>query len=82
VVSGLKQQDFELYEDGAKQQIEYFSQDKLPLSIAFKKSPSLVRAPSALKTILFLSCFEGYQCRCHWRPARPAPQNNFIFELF
>jgi len=32
-------------------------------TIAFKKNPSLVRAPSALKTILFLNCFEGA-----WRP--------------
>jgi len=33
------------------------------IAIAFKKNPSLVRAPSALKTILFLNCFEGA-----WRP--------------
>ena len=33
IVRNLKQEDFELYEDGARQQIEYFSQDKLPLSI-------------------------------------------------
>ncbi len=32
-IRGLKAQDFELFEDGVKQQIEYFSQDKLPLSI-------------------------------------------------
>src|SRR5262245_23622475 len=30
---GLKPSDFELLEDGTKQQIEYFSQDRLPLSI-------------------------------------------------
>jgi VWFA-related protein len=32
-IRGLKPSDFELLEDGVKQQIEYFSQDKLPLSI-------------------------------------------------
>lgn len=32
-IRGLTGQDFELLEDGVKQQIEYFSQDKLPLSI-------------------------------------------------
>ncbi|MCI0666174.1 MAG: VWA domain-containing protein, partial [Acidobacteria bacterium] len=33
IIRGLKPEDFDLFEDGAKQQIEYFSQDKLPLSI-------------------------------------------------
>jgi VWFA-related protein len=33
IIRGLKLQDFELYEDGAKQQIEYFGQDKLPISL-------------------------------------------------
>jgi VWFA-related protein len=33
VVRSLGAKDFELYEDGARQEIEYFSQDKLPLSI-------------------------------------------------
>ncbi len=33
IIRGLTLQDFELFEDGAKQQIEYFSQDKLPLSV-------------------------------------------------
>ncbi len=32
-IRGLKPSDFELLEDGVKQQIEYFSQDKLPLSV-------------------------------------------------
>lgn len=32
-VSGLRREDFELYEDGARQEISYFSQDELPLSI-------------------------------------------------
>jgi len=32
-VNGLTQRDFEVYEDGVKQYIESFSQDKLPLSI-------------------------------------------------
>lgn len=32
-VGGLKREDFELYENGARQQITYFSQDELPLSI-------------------------------------------------
>jgi hypothetical protein len=32
IIRGLKLQDFELFEDGAKQQIEYFGQDKLPRS--------------------------------------------------
>ena len=33
MVSGLKAQDFEIYEDGAKQVINHFSQDKLSLSV-------------------------------------------------
>jgi VWFA-related protein len=33
VIRNLTLQDFELFEDGAKQQIEHFSQDKLPLSV-------------------------------------------------
>jgi VWFA-related protein len=32
-IRGLKASDFDLFEDGVKQQIESFSQDKLPLSI-------------------------------------------------
>lgn len=33
IVRGLKQGEFELFEDGVKQEIEHFSQDKLPLSL-------------------------------------------------
>jgi VWFA-related protein len=33
VISDLSQNDFEIYEDGVKQRIEQFSQDKLPLSV-------------------------------------------------
>jgi len=33
IVSGLKKEDFILYEDGAKQTISHFSQDSLPLSV-------------------------------------------------
>jgi VWFA-related protein len=33
VIRNLTLQDFELFEDDAKQQIEHFSQDKLPLSV-------------------------------------------------
>jgi len=32
-VNGLKKEDFLIYEDGAKQEITHFSQDKLPLSV-------------------------------------------------
>ncbi|MBO0727233.1 MAG: VWA domain-containing protein, partial [Blastocatellia bacterium] len=32
-IGGIQPQDFALFEDGVEQQIEYFSQDKLPLSI-------------------------------------------------
>ncbi|MBO0861163.1 MAG: VWA domain-containing protein [Chloracidobacterium sp.] len=32
-IDGIQPQDFTLFEDGVEQQIEYFSQDKLPLSI-------------------------------------------------
>jgi hypothetical protein len=32
-VAGLGKDDFELYEDGVKQYISYFSQEKLPLSM-------------------------------------------------
>jgi len=34
-VRDLKQNDFEIYEDGVRQQISSFSQDQLPLSIVF-----------------------------------------------
>ena len=34
IVGGLKQSDFELFEDGAPQEINHFSQDEIPLSIA------------------------------------------------
>ncbi len=33
VINGLTKDDFTIYEDGVKQQITHFSQDKLPLSI-------------------------------------------------
>lgn len=33
VVTGLGKEDFELYEDGLKQVITHFSQDKAPLSV-------------------------------------------------
>jgi VWFA-related protein len=33
VVGGLKKEDFSIYEEGVKQQIIHFSQDKLPLSV-------------------------------------------------
>jgi VWFA-related protein len=33
IVGGLKQEDFRIYEDGIKQEISHFSQDKLPLSV-------------------------------------------------
>ena len=33
IVGGLKREDFLLYEDGIRQEIAHFSQDKLPLSI-------------------------------------------------
>lgn len=33
IIGSLGREDFELYEDGAKQEITFFSQDKLPLSI-------------------------------------------------
>lgn len=32
-VGGLRREDFELYEDGARREISYFSRDELPLSI-------------------------------------------------
>jgi len=35
IVGGLKVEDFQIYEDGAKQQITHFSQDSLPLSVLF-----------------------------------------------
>lgn len=35
IIGGLNQKDFQIYEDGAKQQITYFSQDSLPLSVLF-----------------------------------------------
>jgi Ca-activated chloride channel homolog len=34
IVDGLKQNDFRIFEDGAEQQIAYFSQDELPLAVA------------------------------------------------
>lgn len=46
-VSGLTQKDFEIYEDGVRQQIEQFSQDKLPLSVAL-----LLDASSSMYSML------------------------------
>ena len=46
-VSGLTQKDFEIYEDGVRQQIEQFSQDKLPLSVAL-----LLDASSSMYSVL------------------------------
>ena len=34
IVDGLKQEDFRLFEDGAEQQVQYFSRDQLPLAVA------------------------------------------------
>ena len=34
IVDRLRREDFRLYEDGAEQQIQYFSRDELPLAIA------------------------------------------------
>lgn len=34
IVDGLRRDDFKLFEDGAEQQIQYFSRDELPLAIA------------------------------------------------
>ena len=33
IVGGLNKEDFQIYEDGAKQEITHFSQDSLPLSV-------------------------------------------------
>ena len=35
IVGGLKKEDFQIYEDGTKQEITHFSQDSLPLSVLF-----------------------------------------------
>jgi VWFA-related protein len=35
IVGGLRTEDFQIYEDGAKQEISHFSQDSLPLSVLF-----------------------------------------------
>ena len=35
IVGGLNKEDFQIYEDGAKQEITHFSQDSLPLSVLF-----------------------------------------------
>ncbi len=35
IVGGLTRDDFQIYEDGTKQAISYFSQDSLPLSVLF-----------------------------------------------
>src|SRR5919108_369295 len=34
-IGGLGREDFELYEDGVRQEISYFGQSELPLSIMF-----------------------------------------------
>src|SRR5712672_2211248 len=34
-IGGLKREDFEVFEDGVRQEIVAFSQDRLPLSIVF-----------------------------------------------
>ncbi|HSS21640.1 MAG TPA: VWA domain-containing protein [Pyrinomonadaceae bacterium] len=42
IVGGLQKEDFQLYEDGIKQEITHFSQDQLPLSvlIAIDRGPA------------------------------------------
>ena len=45
-VAGLGKDDFVLYEDGAKQYISYFSQDRLPLSIVILLDVSSSIAPN------------------------------------
>lgn len=47
IISDLTQKDFEVYEDGVKQRIEQFSQDKLPLSVVL-----LLDASSSMWTVL------------------------------
>lgn len=47
VINGLTQNDFEIYEDGVKQKIEQFSQDKLPLSVVL-----LLDASGSMWTVL------------------------------
>lgn len=47
IISVLRQNDFEVYEDGVKQRIEQFSQDKLPLSVVL-----LLDASRSMWTVL------------------------------
>lgn len=47
VISGLSQDEFEVYDEGVKQRIVQFSQDKLPLSVAL-----LLDASSSMWTVL------------------------------
>src|SRR5262249_48047130 len=50
IVNGLKATDFELYEDGVKQEITHFSQDRLSLSVVLLMDLSGSVSP-ALKEI-------------------------------
>lgn len=47
IVGGLNKEDFEIYEDGTKQEITHFSQDKLPLSVllAIDRGPCMEPYP-------------------------------------
>src|ERR1041384_6769074 len=66
VVGGLNREDFQLFEDGAKQEITHFSTDQLPLSVML-----LIDRGNAVDCCPKWMCFDAYSDQMH-RAAREA----------
>jgi VWFA-related protein len=66
IVGGLNREDFQLYEDGTKQEITHFSTDQLPLSVML-----LIDRGNAVDCCPKWMCFDAYSDQMH-RAAREA----------
>jgi VWFA-related protein len=66
IVGGLNREDFQLYEDGRKQEITHFSTDQLPLSVML-----LIDRGNSVDCCPKWMCFDAYSDQVH-RAAREA----------
>jgi Ca-activated chloride channel homolog len=66
IVGGLNREDFQLFEDGTKQEITHFSTDQLPLSVML-----LIDRGNAVDCCPKWMCFDAYSDQMH-RAAREA----------